>query len=793
MRYIDEMLRGIPVEELLGDSTAENKNETKAVQDDLAIIPDEPAINVRKAANGGHRISENAEESELTVPDLVSGTGKPIKSQKTSGRKAAGVKRSGMGILAAALSLVIGMGGVMTYFGAVRHSGPLASVFTSEAERVDRETADRNAKEIYSALTKYFSDTVANGEDIAELNAFAGEITIMNIDDPALSDDDKQRLELLRKKGAVPQSGDIFIYVDSEKRAPVKVQWRSGKDGYVGQYPEPADSLVFGDISSVPDSKTDDTAGKDDANKYAKLLYTTAAAYCADKTSDGLDIGDLKNCVYEIRISENEQTEIIRTGILVQSGAPAEQIKQMSLGKLFPEGSEICMFFGERSIIKAQYRASEKGYVGQYPEPADGIDFGLGSTVTVDERAVNVKMKCEVSIADFKSVQRKDSQEGEASLVEMRELEAAERFEVTDPGPKIYGEAVSISLYYKGDLFRFRSSDRANADVIIDDKYYIAPKLKLFLDRRKRVVSSTIVENGLTKVVKTDEDDEALWYGRFLKEKPEPVSDPGRQIAVDRMYRAVIYTNDGDIEVVSTNYENANIQVDGKLYMAKDTSIFDMMDAAASGTQFHPEDKVSVKYVGTYRESSENIEILPKPDIGIGYDEIMNAEKTEVTSFKSSQSVGIMYTVTLYDNSTGNAVYLRSSDHSEADAIIGGKYYKCEKAKELLKAISVTTYIQYHYNSKYAAGTSERIETDRLEQWYKDFKAKGYKPRSYLDEIQAYELFIVLFNTKDGPVSISTTSYKNANIIIGNEYYFLSPEELDEFKALVMDVYEHNG
>ncbi len=608
MRYIDDMIRSIPLEEMTGGTDMDNisKNNENEIK---GIIPDEqpreskPVITVNKAA-------------DTPAPE-------PAVAAKPIGTKPARVKSRSMGIIAAAVAVVVGAGGVLTYLGASKGVGPMASVFSEEASDganagvQNKNDASDRAKTLFITLSGWIADKISDGKN-SEI--VPGQVIV---DFAAIAGGDKDYEQQLRSDSAqggmmayyaseIPQElstllaaeeqlrgGEIAYYIDPDTLKPLWAQWRSDSGSVVGQYPRTTDDAVFGEFTtdSITTQDISDTMNdgyyKDDIlssrkwteNMSAKLVYTTINGAIADLISDGriseVPIGAFSSTLAELGDKDDLISKVLYTACVTDQG--------------LDPNSEAAYYIDPTTLKPtcAQWRESKDSPVGQYPYPEGDLEFGKFCT-DVPEGQVSVFYG--INIKGLSSVQDSQGMEADTLLKEtadtlIAEMEKAEAVTPDESLPELYGPMPFIRFYdaASGKTYDLQSSDRQDADVIINGKYCNSEYCAKYLDDligsyydgswSAHLFGSEDNFNGQEGMIPDDSQLEKArkWYEDFLAAGYQPAEfDPQEQVDADEMKSLIFTYNDQTVTLVNTKFSGANIQVNGRYYNVEDISVLDI-------------------------------------------------------------------------------------------------------------------------------------------------------------------------------------------------------------------------
>lgn len=294
MRYIDDMIKDIPLEELTGGTEMNN-----SINDVKAVIPDSSTEEEKDYV----QTKENTINTELPQPrPITSGSG-------------ARVRGKGLSIIAAAAALVIAAGGVMTYLGAAKNIGPLASAFSSADDVSDnggdvtaetKKKAEIGAKAVFTVINGYTADKISDGRQSeirtgltttsAKVLANGDEQQEKLFEDANRSGGDAAYYAAEIDKGLMEQFKEMFdandlgpceiaYYIDTQYRV-TWAQWRDLETGYVGQYPVAGGGTTElgkfnnglpDDGESVPDGEISISFESSSTSIYPGIFFTSVS------------------------------------------------------------------------------------------------------------------------------------------------------------------------------------------------------------------------------------------------------------------------------------------------------------------------------------------------------------------------------------------------------------------------------------------------------------------------------------------------------------------------------------
>ena len=150
MRYIDDMIKGIPLEEMTG-GTEMKETEIKGIIPDVPVQAGESRIEITKSSEEQKKVSAEEKPAAPSAP--------------------ARVRSRWLGGIAAVLALAVTAGGVLAYLGGAKNIGPLASVMhgaeslpESSKAVPDSYTDDMHAKLVFTTFMGYCADMISEGK-----------------------------------------------------------------------------------------------------------------------------------------------------------------------------------------------------------------------------------------------------------------------------------------------------------------------------------------------------------------------------------------------------------------------------------------------------------------------------------------------------------------------------------------------------------------------------------------------------------------------------------------------------
>lgn len=233
MRYIDDMLKMIPLDEMGGTDMRDNIIETTTE---------------KKAETNGE-----------------------IK-----------LRRGTAGIVAAALAVTVGAGAIA--LGRASKTDGVAPGASVSAEESTLSEADAVAKRAFESAAAYCSCLIKDGREPQIIGPMRYDISNLrgyNDQDQALFrplyDEDGNKIYT----PDMPQDGELFVIIDPTRFMPTLVQWRHDKDSEVGQW---VDGTVYKDtrtpFATEPETLATDTACASADQPEAYALYTVLSDIC---------------------------------------------------------------------------------------------------------------------------------------------------------------------------------------------------------------------------------------------------------------------------------------------------------------------------------------------------------------------------------------------------------------------------------------------------------------------------------------------------------------------------------
>ena len=228
MRYIDDMIKGIPLEEMTG-GTEMKETEIKGIIPDVPVQAGESRIEITKSSEEQKKVSAEEKPAAPSAP--------------------ARVRSRWFGGIAAVLALAVTAGGVLAYLGGAKNIGPLASVMhgteslpESSDSVPDSYTDDMHAKLVFVTFSGFCADMISEGKaSNIPAGTFTYDLSDISEAEPAVF---RGMLEQLVTDESL--TGQIAFRISSAHK-PAWAQWRAGDGTYVAQYPEPGEGLTFGE------------------------------------------------------------------------------------------------------------------------------------------------------------------------------------------------------------------------------------------------------------------------------------------------------------------------------------------------------------------------------------------------------------------------------------------------------------------------------------------------------------------------------------------------------------------
>lgn len=470
MRYIDDMIKGIPLEEMTG-GTDMKENEIKG------LIPDEPYFSEPSRES---IIEENKVENEH--PRETPADDKEITVSRESKKGRAAVRSRALGGIAAAVALAVTAGGVLTYLGASKGIGPLAALSdkseSRQAEDVPaaenvQKTANYNAKLVFTSLNGLVADLVSSGR-MTEIprGTFRFDLSMLGAAD--LDQEFLKLFEALQDDGELRYGEAAFFINDQYK--PEWAQWRSSEGSDVGQYPKSGDDVEFGKV---------ETGNKEGFVKVS--LEGRELGFSGMESSPHYDDAELS--------SEDVSRLMKAIGekkVIPEAGENSPQLSGEFLGISFTldDGTSVSVMESERVgaplVINGEYCECEyasqlidKLYRDYHKDSRPAVTNILSCPNFTEEERIAFMEK----YSDYRSFSGFPmNEEEEARLIKWYEDFLAANYEpVADPGDKIEQDIIrSVKFDYNGSFVQIVNTEYAGANVQINRQFYNVKDTSVF-------------------------------------------------------------------------------------------------------------------------------------------------------------------------------------------------------------------------------------------------------------------------------------------------------------------------
>ena len=544
------------------------------------------------------------------------------------------------------------------------------------------------------------------------------------------------------------------------------------------------------------------------------------------------------------------------------------------LDREMPSNGEIAFFVDNRCKIEwAQWRAGEGSAVGQYPQPASAaapVEFGeFGGTRSDSDTDSSfdpdlyVPAPEENSLPDIRNKSAEDDKidasnfdmsvgiafnglyRDESSYIDEIEEPSfskeeavkwyedflrSDPLEVQPDNIRKVSPYLTLRLTVRDTLEQvtIQPSDSSNANVIVNGHYYRysvplfkESAMKAYFGKNNACVyilapSWESGEDIAWRIYLSDDALEKLteWY-RGFKERQKRImytsTNTYDAVNIEDYFCIQLIVDDEAVEIASTKFVSANLQVNGMLYREEDTEIFDIVREMVR-------EKSSIKVPETvkkdnYPDYAVKYEIYTDPMIRLSGQSIMGCDcsKDEIMewyeNFRNSKQTIVPLTmpkyylpyvkITITDTATGDTTEIMSPDHPEADVIVNGVYYKCEVKPfidPVLKGIFYDSdggFYGTDGNWKDPEDTNEYTldenvgfeifnltfdeeTSEKAAEWYRKFKNEipgFYYDEKYLEEDPEFNSYCcAVFDIDGETVEIASTKYKNAPIQVNGRY-----------------------
>lgn len=267
MRYIDEMIQGIPLEEMTGGKALPDKR-----------------IRVKPV------IEDKPTELKAPLPEAVLPENKREINTEPENKPSAYIRSSHFGgVIAAALALVIGVGGTLAYFGIAKHTGPLAGLGSAAAPALSDSEGFAYAKAVFMRFNTNISAIIAEGE-INKLYYALGREIKYDLDNINLEPEQKVFETLtagLDPSDGFPTRGKIIFKISKDTWVLEYVQWKAGDDSVIYQYPESMER------------KPEVLGEKKKGHTVSELVHYTEDSAQSGEKLPLAEIGEGLNCAYK--------------------------------------------------------------------------------------------------------------------------------------------------------------------------------------------------------------------------------------------------------------------------------------------------------------------------------------------------------------------------------------------------------------------------------------------------------------------------------------------------------------
>ena len=607
MRYIDDMIKGIPLEEMTGGTDIMENNENNTIR---SIIPDtKREIPLSESSEEGYVQSIITEQqNEPEAPAKKAKKGRPAR-----------VKSKGLGVLAAALALVVSAGAVTAYLGVVKHTGPL-SWLSDQQNGVPAEVAEANAnaKQVFVQINGLIADKTADGRPEEFFCLRGTHIVDLNGLEQLADGDFKERIKDI--SAHIPK-GKIAFCVDDFKLK--WAQWTAGDGSFVGQYPHPAKDVspTLGEFFIDP-TYTDNYVNDVLNGTYTEMTHANSLFNCISKEVTA-------------RLFANDKDEYVTAGEhildLSEQSDFLDSIDEFSGGEIKTYTGKAVYYIGSDRRVKYVCWQSEDGAltedyiagVGASNEPHGLEDYPVAANEVLESgshyyhdiiQRVSVTYDSYAGASfggeDFVELLYPYTTDEPYNLnfEHLYQAYCDGRLTRVEPqAPKAYTVTVFDNIYdpQEGRYTTIQSSDRADADVMINDEYYTYDgrtgfdgARNYFLALYNGTVSNeqdicfqqqTAVENTNYSEIREfisgaeyTNKEIRQQYGLLEAANLEPVTDTGRSLGGKVQYRAAFWKDGNLILISTTDYEYANIQIGDTYYHTDDTTILDMIKSVCS-------------------------------------------------------------------------------------------------------------------------------------------------------------------------------------------------------------------
>ena len=470
MRYIDDMIKGIPLEEMTGGTTM-NDNDIKG------LIPDEPyfaepsreSIIEENTVKNQQPRETPAAEKEITVSSKRKKGNAAVRSRTLSG-------------IAAAIALAVTAGGVLTYLGAAKGIGPLASLSdksesrqaedVSAAENVQK-TANYNAKLVFTSLNGLCADLISDGR-MTEIPRGTFRLDLTKLGAADLDQEFVKLFEALQNDGEL-RYGEVAFYISDQYKL-TWAQWREAEGSDVGQYPRSGDDAEFGKVESGNkegfvkvslEGRELGFSGMEGSPHYDE------AEFSDERISQLMKAIEAKKVIADVGSSSPQLCgEFVGISFTLDDGTFVSVMESDRVGAPLVINGEYCECEYASQLIDELYRDYHK----------DGKAFATNilccPNFTEEERIAFME-----KYSDYQSFSGFPlNEEEEARLIKWYEDFLAAKYEpVSDPGDKVEQDIIrSVKFDYKGSFVQIVNTERANANVQINGQFYNVKDTSVF-------------------------------------------------------------------------------------------------------------------------------------------------------------------------------------------------------------------------------------------------------------------------------------------------------------------------
>ncbi len=363
MREIDQLIKDIPLDELLDGPAAEKET------DIAAILPDTPKLVAEDTGRNTEQKNKNTDHI------YIIGSENEHKPQIKARNRL-------MPVVAAALALAVGVGGILLLAnrGAKKSSteseAPAVTSVTPKADPVENkqytsqndtsDTAteeDRLAQAIYSAALAYSIHCNQESSKAASLTIPKGAEIFLDFDDPSAYAD---YIEKLQSYAEVKLTGKAMIKLSRDNSADTVVEVQKTEGGRIGTYPSIDEEVT--ELGQYPECWEKYLSEKDDGNILAIISDDTMEENYVDnfQYDPDRDIG-LEEYDAEFVSKRNKDFETICSWYENFKTLDTEPVPLVSFRE-FSEDAVYIQFYlnGESVIIRSSDNDASSVYVNGY-------------------------------------------------------------------------------------------------------------------------------------------------------------------------------------------------------------------------------------------------------------------------------------------------------------------------------------------------------------------------------------------------------------------------------------------